>query len=261
MQRGGNKIQRTNPFPYRQNTLDNKGIYTYKNNKGISNENKLVSKSPSYVRVKESNELEKLKLDNKRLTELCSAKDKEINSLKEKLSFYEKQMLKMENELRQYKEHSGNHYRREHLPKTQVDRDHEFAKRLQREMLRHPERFDNEWPNYVDPVQEVENAIINEICPNPDQMSYEQLLSLENQIGKVNTGLTKQELKLIPVKAYTSTRFDDQKQCIICQDDFELGDKVKELSCSHIYHRNCIDEWLVKEKKCPCCNKEITLNK
>ena len=91
-------------------------------------------KSSSYVRTKESNELEKFKVDNKKRTELCNVKDKEINSLKKKLCIYEKQMFKMKNELQQYKDCSNNPYRGEHL-----SRDYEPAKRLQREILRHPE--------------------------------------------------------------------------------------------------------------------------
>ena len=34
--------------------------------------------------------------------------------------------------------------------------------------------------------------------------------------------------------------------------------KVK-ISCGHIYHRACIDEWLRWKKECPICKVEVEL--
>jgi len=49
---------------------------------------------------------------------------------------------------------------------------------------------------YIDPVREVEDAIINEMCPNPDQMTYEQLLEFQDQVGYVEKGFTKNEIQV-----------------------------------------------------------------
>lgn len=39
--------------------------------------------------------------------------------------------------------------------------------------------------------------------------------------------------------------FLDQKaECAICQDQFELEEKVKQLPCKHNFHTPCIDPWL-----------------
>lgn len=45
--------------------------------------------------------------------------------------------------------------------------------------------------------------------------------------------------------------------CIICTDKFKESDIVKELSCKHIFHPPCIDEWLTKQQKCPTCRINI----
>ena len=37
---------------------------------------------------------------------------------------------------------------------------------------------------------------------------------------------------------------------------FEEGEQVKQLNCGHIFHGDCIDKWLEKEKKCPFCKSE-----
>lgn len=48
----------------------------------------------------------------------------------------------------------------------------------------------------IDPVREVEDMIINQLCPNPDDMTYEQLLEFQDNIGYVNKGFTKKEIEV-----------------------------------------------------------------
>ena len=105
-------------------------------------------------------------------------------------------------------------------------------------------------------LRAVEQQIMDEICPNPDKMSYEQLLQLEEEVGSVNKGLAKDKIKKIPVKPFHKALFDDNLDCIICMEKFEEGEQVKQLNCGHIFHGDCIDKWLEKEKKCPFCKSE-----
>ena len=42
-----------------------------------------------------------------------------------------------------------------------------------------------------------DDNIIDEICPNPDNMTYEELIELQNKIGYVSKGLTYEQLKVI----------------------------------------------------------------
>ena len=106
-------------------------------------------------------------------------------------------------------------------------------------------------------LKAVEQQIMDEICPNPDKMSYEQLLQLEEEVGSVNKGLSKEKIKKIPEKPFHKALFDDNLDCIICMEKFEENEKVKQLLCGHIFHGDCIDKWLEKEKKCPFCKAEV----
>lgn len=50
--------------------------------------------------------------------------------------------------------------------------------------------------------------------------------------------------------------------CAICLVAFQDGAKIRTLTCQHVYHKSCIEEW-VKAKinlvpKCPACNVPIT---
>lgn len=56
--------------------------------------------------------------------------------------------------------------------------------------------------------------------------------------------------------ANINNNHDDLESCIICLEDYEDGDLLKELPCSsnkHVFHSHCIDEWLIQNSSCPIC--------
>lgn len=49
--------------------------------------------------------------------------------------------------------------------------------------------------------------------------------------------------------------------CAICLDAFEAGEKVRRLPCGHVFHRDCVDAWLLGESRlCPMCKREVVDN-
>ena len=106
-------------------------------------------------------------------------------------------------------------------------------------------------------IQAVEQQILDEICPNPDSMTYEQLLKMEENMGNVNKGLSKEKIKKLPIILFKKNIFKDEDKCVICQEDYIENEKILKLTCGHIFHNNCIENWLIKEKKCPFCKEEI----
>lgn len=49
----------------------------------------------------------------------------------------------------------------------------------------------------------------------------------------------------------------DQSSCQICLEEFGAGDNIRTLPCLHIYHKQCIDQWLVRNRTCPICKASI----
>ena len=88
-------------------------------------------------------------------------------------------------------------------------------------------------------------------------MTYEELLELGEKIGTVSRGLNSEIIKKIKLTIYSKTAYKQQDKCAICHDDFKESEKLKILSCNHIYHPKCIDLWLGNEKKCPMCKEEV----
>jgi len=44
--------------------------------------------------------------------------------------------------------------------------------------------------------------------------------------------------------------------CVICQDDIFL-EIIRKLSCKHIYHIKCIDNWFLHNDICPTCKRKF----
>ena len=106
-------------------------------------------------------------------------------------------------------------------------------------------------------IKAVDQQIMDELYPNPDAMSYEQLLQLEDNMGNVNKGLNKNQIDKLPDVKYDKNKYSENYQCIICMEEFENNESVKLLPCEHIFHKNCIKQWLLKQKTCPFCKAEI----
>ncbi|KAJ0818825.1 putative transcription factor C2H2 family [Helianthus annuus] len=88
-----------------------------------------------------------------------------------------------------------------------------------------------------------------------DNMSYEELLALEERIGNVNTGLTEEKVsKCLKQKTYASvTGQPDAEPCCICQEEYADGDELGALDCGHDFHTSCIKQWLLQKNLCPVC--------
>ena len=54
-----------------------------------------------------------------------------------------------------------------------------------------------------------------------------------------------------------TTENEDDVNCSICLDNFEIGSMICELKCKHYYHKECIDEWLNENNTCPNCRNNV----
>ena len=52
---------------------------------------------------------------------------------------------------------------------------------------------------------------------------------------------------------------DSKKQCPICLDDYDIGDEIcmsPNHQCPHVFHVECMSEWLMKRNECPLCRAD-----
>lgn len=52
---------------------------------------------------------------------------------------------------------------------------------------------------------------------------------------------------------------DKSEQCAICLEDFKPGDgkDIVELNCKHVFHADCMKDWVKKNDICPMCRVPI----
>uniref|UniRef100_A0A0A9DRR9 RING-type E3 ubiquitin transferase n=1 Tax=Arundo donax TaxID=35708 RepID=A0A0A9DRR9_ARUDO len=97
-----------------------------------------------------------------------------------------------------------------------------------------------------------------------DNMTYEELVALEEQIGDVSTGLTKSYIQenlrssfYVPGAAWLSDQCyklsAENDACIICQEEYQAKELIGTLECGHKYHATCIKQWLMMKNLCPIC--------
>ncbi|KAM1282207.1 hypothetical protein ACFX2I_022698 [Malus domestica] len=52
-----------------------------------------------------------------------------------------------------------------------------------------------------------------------------------------------------------------QTDCVVCLDSFREGQWCRKLpACDHVFHRLCLDTWLVKVSACPICRTRVRLD-
>ncbi|XP_040997831.1 probable E3 ubiquitin-protein ligase RHG1A isoform X2 [Juglans microcarpa x Juglans regia] len=89
-----------------------------------------------------------------------------------------------------------------------------------------------------------------------DNMSYEELLALEERIGNVSTGLSEETIlnRLRQRKCSIAVGSQlDAEPCCICQEVYIEGDDLGTLECGHNFHADCIKQWLMQKNLCPVC--------
>ena len=74
-----------------------------------------------------------------------------------------------------------------------------------------------------------------------------------NDLNDLNDEINYDIKKLIIYKNH-QTEFKNYKECVICLEDMKNDEELILISCSHIYHKECIQKWFQKNNICPLCD-------
>ncbi|ESO09278.1 hypothetical protein HELRODRAFT_73705 [Helobdella robusta] len=78
------------------------------------------------------------------------------------------------------------------------------------------------------------------------QLTEEEQIKIAKRIGLIEH---------LPCGIYDGST--KAKECVICMGEFVVGDTLRYLPCVHIYHKNCIDDWLMRSFTCPSCMEPV----
>ena len=100
-------------------------------------------------------------------------------------------------------------------------------------------------------LAELERRLEQRFAEMQNSMRWSQQQGLsENQIKKLN------HEKMTPKLLKDKNLAEDN--CSVCLDSFQSDQIVRTLqTCSHTFHKSCIDLWLVKSNSCPNCKREV----
>ena len=81
------------------------------------------------------------------------------------------------------------------------------------------------------------------------------MLKLDGEKYQPGQGLKSDKILSLPT--YRCDRTGEQ--CSICMNPIQIREKVKRLPCLHVFHADCVDEWLSRKPTCPvdCMEVEI----
>mmetsp|Transcript_7406 Transcript_7406/g.10677 ORF Transcript_7406/g.10677 Transcript_7406/m.10677 type:complete len:273 (-) Transcript_7406:284-1102(-) len=74
-----------------------------------------------------------------------------------------------------------------------------------------------------------------------------------------SSGLTPGQIKQLPgVSKFCCSPTNCEQDCPICLNSLAEGETVRELcGCCHVFHRSCIDLWLLRSSDCPLCKQTV----
>lgn len=63
---------------------------------------------------------------------------------------------------------------------------------------------------------------------------------------------------LMPALPITVDARRDVQACSVCLQEFDLDVVVRRTVCHHVFHKECLDEWCLKNLSCPMCRTDLS---
>ena len=146
---------------------------------------------------------------------------------------------------------------------------------------RHLEMTDDEYTDNINQFANFENNLVNNMFNNFGISDTTNLFEngivsrlfsvlLEgtsdsvNNMEDVKVTLTHDQFNKLFCEKISEYNIEKYKSdCNICMDEYKVDDVIVKLGCNHIFHKDCIYNWLCNERiTCPVCRKdtrEITM--
>lgn len=122
-------------------------------------------------------------------------------------------------------------------------------------------------------LQEDEDAEVASLENDDGNLSYETMLHIGDRIGDVKTErwtmIAHREIEKLQTFIFcplnsegkSPEQLDDSEfKCLVCQCEYDDGEKLARLPCGHCFHAECVSRWLTQKDVCPYCRQCIMAN-
>lgn len=195
------------------------------------------------VEEEKSKEIKNLNENNEKLKEMIKEKENKIENIKKNINDFKK----MNDELTEKIENIKNSQINNDINNSHLDNSNDLS-------INFENSFERE--EAINNLLSMMMGLPRQDYPNVDNMTYEELLELEEKIGKVSNGLTEDEIKQLKQEKFIKYKYLEEK-CIVCQYDFKELENIVVLPCKHCFHFPCIKPWISNQHHCPLCKKNI----
>ena len=93
-----------------------------------------------------------------------------------------------------------------------------------------------------------------------DEQLNQALLESREEYDEMDTMTRTESAKLdIDSCKYSTIKIKNKRKeiCCVCMDNFSCNQEVYRLDCKHIFHKNCLDEWIKYKPECPTCRNTL----
>ena len=102
--------------------------------------------------------------------------------------------------------------------------------------------------------QEVQRFLLGEIGELDDfQIDVDNVDETHTEFEQIN-------MDDIPLVEVDKSHVYRELECVICITNYELNDKVRKIHCGHMFHEECLRDWLKEHHTCPLCRANIVSN-
>ncbi|KAL5078061.1 hypothetical protein RYX36_017045, partial [Vicia faba] len=136
--------------------------------------------------------------------------------------------------------------------------------------------YQDEWGSYWDDGMDIEteeedNELIRSVEDYHRENPYGDnrfIIGVESDEDEWNYGwgegieIEEEDIRFVPaakscIEGFKTVTLEEVEKCTICLEDFNVGVC---LPCSHMFHMNCIQDWLNIGNFCPLCRFQLPTN-
>jgi len=92
--------------------------------------------------------------------------------------------------------------------------------------------------------------------PNEAQEFWE--LAMDPQAATRPTPASQKAIDGLPTNQVQPLERILVDRCTVCQENYQVGEKITSLPCNHKFHKDCLVQWLHQRDTCPLCRYKLT---
>lgn len=120
------------------------------------------------------------------------------------------------------------------------------------EMLRRQERVMGNLENLLGAFIALNSTNVLSRLGREERLSFEEFEKLPVFLYGIEETFDKESKNLEESSCF--------RTCSICLEDYNYGEVIKKLHCSHQFHEECLKDWTMQKCKCPVCKAGIKRN-